>query len=109
MTPKHEKLDAADIAARTSKLAGWTYLDGKLRREYRFADFVQAFSFMTGAALVAESMNHHPDWSNVWNKVKIELSTHDAGGVTKADFALAEKMEAAAQTLLRAQAQKGGG
>ena len=68
---------------------GWQLEDGHLVREFRFANFVEAFAFMTAVALVAERMNHHPDWSNVYNKVKIRLSTHDAGGITDKDYALA--------------------
>ena len=66
---------------------------GKLHREYKFADFVTAFAFMTGAALVAEGMDHHPEWFNVWNTVRIDLQTHDAGGVTTLDVQLAQRME----------------
>src|SRR5260221_4311025 len=99
MSTKRQKLEEGAIVSRLSKLSGWTYVHGKLHREYQFADFVQAFSFMSGAALSAEGMNHHPEWFNVWNKLRIDLSTHDAGGVTEMDFMLAEKMVALAKRL----------
>ena len=74
-------------------------LSGKLHREYRFADFIYAFGFMATAAIAVEAMGHHPEWSNVWNRVTVDLTTHDAGGVTAADVALAEKLEAIARKL----------
>ena len=85
-------------AERNDALAGlpeWTLRDDKLAivREFRFADFGQAFGFMTRVALIAEKADHHPEWSNVWNKVDILLSTHSAGGVTQKDVALATKIE----------------
>jgi 4a-hydroxytetrahydrobiopterin dehydratase len=87
------KLDASEVAQRLSELAGWTVRDGKLHREYRFTDFVEAFGFMASAALIAERMNHHPEWFNVWSTVRIDLTTHDAGGITAKDFELAAAME----------------
>lgn len=87
------KLDADDVTTRLAALPGWTVQDGKLHRAYKFADFVEAFGFMTAAALVAERMNHHPEWFNVWNTVRIDLTTHDANGITAQDFALAAAME----------------
>lgn len=72
--------------------AGWSLSDGKLHRAFKFTDFPAAWAFMTRCALAAEAMNHHPDWSNVWNKVTVDLSTHDAGGVTELDLKLAAKM-----------------
>lgn len=71
----------------------WLVQDGKLHREYQFASFVQAFGFMTQVALLAEAMNHHPDWSNSYNRVKVELITHTAGGITRLDIELAGRME----------------
>jgi 4a-hydroxytetrahydrobiopterin dehydratase len=91
MTAK--KLDAQDITERLAALGGWAVRDGKLHREYKFGDFVEAFGFMASVALVAERMNHHPEWSNVWATVVIDLTTHDAGGITVADFALAVEIE----------------
>ena len=85
-------LSDTDLRAALASLPGWSLADGKLHREYRFADFVQAFAFMTAVALIAESMEHHPDWSNVWNRVTVDLSTHDAGGITDLDLKMAENM-----------------
>ena len=94
--PKPVKLSESEIAVELSKLPGWKLEFGKLHREYDFVDFVAAFSFMTGAALIAQSMDHHPEWFNVWNKVRIDLSTHDSSGVTALDVKLAHSMEALA-------------
>jgi 4a-hydroxytetrahydrobiopterin dehydratase len=84
------KLDDSEVRRRLAGLAGWDLVEGKLRRRFAFTDFVEAFRFMTALALVAEKMDHHPQWSNVYNRVTIELSTHDAGGLTVLDFELAE-------------------
>ena len=84
-----KRLPDSEIRQRLESLAGWELASGKLHREFRFDDFNRAFSFMTSVALVAESMDHHPDWSNVYNRVVVDLSTHDAGGVTELDFKLA--------------------
>ena len=96
-TPRSVKLSEAEIAAALSKLPGWELQEDKLHREYKFADFVAAFAFMTGAALIAQAMDHHPEWFNVWNTVRVDLSTHDAGGVTALDVKLAHAMEALAK------------
>jgi 4a-hydroxytetrahydrobiopterin dehydratase len=79
-------------------LAGWTYDEERraIARSFRFRDFGEAFAFMTRVALEAEKADHHPDWSNVWNKVEIALTTHSAGGLTARDVALARKIEAIA-------------
>lgn len=90
---KRSKLSEPEIAERLARLPHWSLQSGKLHREYKFADFVHAFGFMSAAALCAESMNHHPEWFNVWSTVKVDLNTHDAGGITEMDFTLAEKME----------------
>jgi 4a-hydroxytetrahydrobiopterin dehydratase len=86
------RLTDAEIAIRLAALPGWSLANGKLRRELNFKDFSEAFGFMARAALVAEKMDHHPDWSNVYSRVTVELSTHDAGGITALDFELAEAM-----------------
>jgi 4a-hydroxytetrahydrobiopterin dehydratase len=86
---KMQNLTDEEIAARMKEAPGWEVRDGKLHREFRFADFVSAFSFMSAVALVAERSDHHPEWSNVYNRVVIDLSTHDAGGLTEKDFKLA--------------------
>lgn len=86
------KLSDAEINDKLASLDGWSLKDGKLHREFKFSDFNAAFGFMARAALFAEQMNHHPEWFNVYNKVIIDLATHDAGGVTELDFKLAGKM-----------------
>lgn len=90
------KLDDADIEAELASTPGWSRSGNKLARTFEFADFVAAFGFMTRAALVAERMNHHPEWFNVYRTVKVELATHDAGGITRLDFELARAMSALA-------------
>jgi 4a-hydroxytetrahydrobiopterin dehydratase len=87
------KLDDHDLQARLQELRGWSIVGGKLHRQFLFKDFVEAFGFMTAVALIAESMNHHPDWSNVYNRVTVELTTHDAGGITAMDFAFAKRVD----------------
>ena len=87
------KLEEKDIAAEVAKLKGWTVENGSLHRVFEFKDFSAAFGFMARVALAAEKMDHHPDWSNSWNKVTVDLATHSAGGLTKNDFELAGKMQ----------------
>ena len=87
-----EKLETGEITARLDGLDGWALHDGKLRREFKFANFSEAFGFMTRAAIEAEKMDHHPEWFNVWNKVVVDLNTHSAGGITELDFELASRM-----------------
>jgi 4a-hydroxytetrahydrobiopterin dehydratase len=96
-----ERLSNAEREALMSQTAGWTLApDGlSMRRAFKFADFREAFGFMTRVALAAEKADHHPDWSNVYNRVEIVLTTHDAGGLTVRDFALAQEIDAAAQRL----------
>ena len=89
-------LETAEIEAKLADLDGWTLEAGKLHREFEFANFVEAFGFMTRVALVAEKMDHHPEWSNVYNRVAVDLTTHDANGLTTLDFALASAMNEAA-------------
>jgi 4a-hydroxytetrahydrobiopterin dehydratase len=96
MAGERKRLTDDEVRARLAEAPGWTFAGGALHREYRFADFVEAFGFMARGALVAEAMNHHPNWSNVYNRVTIDLSTHDAGGVTSLDFDLAKRLEAIA-------------
>ncbi|MGC1618673.1 MAG: 4a-hydroxytetrahydrobiopterin dehydratase [Candidatus Acidiferrum sp.] len=88
-----KKLSDTEVQALLPKLAGWKIVDGKLHQEYVCKDFVTAFGNMTRVALVAESMNHHPEWCNVWNKVVIDLTTHSVKGISDYDFVLAEKVE----------------
>ncbi len=87
-----EKLDSDELRVEVEKLSGWSLENDKLHREFLFQDFNEAFGFMARVALIAESMQHHPEWFNVWNRVVVDLSTHDAGGVTSLDVELAQKM-----------------
>ena len=86
-----KKLDEAAIVAALQALPGWSRVPGReaITRSMKFADFNAAFGFMTRVALVAEKVDHHPEWFNVWNRVDITLSTHDAGGLTDRDLKLA--------------------
>lgn len=86
--------DDAQIAAELATLPGWTREGDFIEREWRFADFSAAFGFMTRVALLAEKAEHHPNWSNVWNRVHIRLTTHDAGGLSARDFTLARAIDA---------------
>jgi 4a-hydroxytetrahydrobiopterin dehydratase len=88
------KLSADEIAARLASIPGWSLDQGKLFRELVFPDFVRAFAFMSQVALLAEKQDHHPDWTNVYNRVRIHLHTHDAGGITEQDFLLAAAINA---------------
>jgi 4a-hydroxytetrahydrobiopterin dehydratase len=90
------KANESEIQQALADLRSWTVVDGKLHREYRFRGFVQAFGFMAQAALVAERAAHHPEWFNVYNRVVVDLTTHEAGGITTKDFDLAREMEAIA-------------
>jgi 4a-hydroxytetrahydrobiopterin dehydratase len=90
---KSERLSKQEIAAGLRKLDGWSVVKGNLHRLFEFKDFAQAFGFMKRVALAADRMDHHPDWSNAYNKVTVDLSTHSAGGLTKNDFELARKIQ----------------
>jgi len=94
MARKIARLSAAEIKTALKTLPGWSLAKAKLHREYKFADFSAAWGFMSRLALVAEQMNHHPEWFNVWSTVKIDLTTHDAGGISKLDVEWAAKAEA---------------
>lgn len=93
------KLPLSDVEARLRDpaLHGWSVKAEKLHREYRFSGFAEAFGFMAGAALYAEKQDHHPEWFNVYNRVVIDLTTHDAGGISERDFRLALAFEVLAQ------------
>ncbi|MBM4335239.1 MAG: 4a-hydroxytetrahydrobiopterin dehydratase [Deltaproteobacteria bacterium] len=84
------KLGEKQIESALRALPGWSIRAGKLHRELRFADFSAAFGFMTRVALEAEKRDHHPEWSNVWSRVSIDLVTHESGGITERDVALAQ-------------------
>lgn len=85
-------LTRSEIDLALTKLKGWEIKNGKLHRQFEFKSFVEAFGFMSSVALLAESMGHHPEWFNVYNRVIIELTTHDAGGLTAMDVELATKV-----------------
>lgn len=88
-TPKLLKPD--ELKAAVSSLEGWSISNDKLHREFQFKSFVEAFGFMSSVALIAQTMGHHPEWSNVYNRVTIDLTTHDAGGITDLDVELARQ------------------
>ncbi|HEY1555392.1 MAG TPA: 4a-hydroxytetrahydrobiopterin dehydratase [Kofleriaceae bacterium] len=90
------KLSDSQITTELAQTTGWTRAGDKLQRTFEFRDFVAAFGFMASAALVAERLNHHPEWFNVYKTVRVELATHDAGGITALDFELARAMNAIA-------------
>ena len=83
----------SQLDAFLTEFGEWSIENDKLHREFIFANFVEAFGFMTKAAILAEKANHHPEWFNVYKKVVVDLTTHEAGGITERDFALAKQME----------------
>ena len=89
-----QKLTDAQIQENLAQVDGWTIENGKLHKEFQFDNFITAFGFMTQLALVAESLNHHPEWFNVYNRVTIDLTTHDAGGISELDFQWAKQADA---------------
>jgi 4a-hydroxytetrahydrobiopterin dehydratase len=91
-------LGDAEVRRRLGELPGWEVVDGRLHRAFTFADFSEAFGFMTRVALAAEKLNHHPDWSNSWNTVTVDIVSHAAGGITDACFALARACAAAGRS-----------
>ena len=92
-----DKLEAHEVERRLAALNNWSLVNGKLHRDFKFGSFVEAFGFMASAALEAEKMDHHPEWFNVYSKVSVDLTTHEAGGITELDFALAVRMNALAE------------
>jgi 4a-hydroxytetrahydrobiopterin dehydratase len=95
--PRPKALAPSEIETRLATLPGWSIENGKLHRELRFPDFVRAFGFMSEVALHAEKLDHHPEWSNVYATVVVDLVTHDAKGITELDFELARRMSAIAE------------
>jgi len=93
---EHRKLEDDEIRGRLGEIEGWTFENGKLHREMKFESFVRAFGFMSSVALEAEKRNHHPEWFNVYNRVVVDLATHDVGGVSEKDFDLAKAIDALA-------------
>jgi 4a-hydroxytetrahydrobiopterin dehydratase len=94
-----KKMTEPEVSAAVANLAGWSVVNGKLHRDYKFPDFPHAIGFMAIAAPNIEKMNHHPEWSNVYNRVSVDLTTHDAGGITHRDFELAALLEGIANKL----------
>ena len=94
MSEEHyHKLSDQEIQKEVGKLGGWKVVNGKINKTFEFDDFVQAFGFMTRVAMEAEKMNHHPEWFNVYNRVEVTLTTHDADGLSARDAAMARAME----------------
>jgi 4a-hydroxytetrahydrobiopterin dehydratase len=89
----YRKLSEKEIALEVAKLSGWKVVNGKVNKTFEFDDFVQAFGFMTRVAMEAEKMNHHPEWFNVYNRVRIDLVTHDVGGISDYDIKLANTID----------------
>ena len=100
--PRPGRLSDAEVSQRLAALSGWSVKAGKLHRELTFADFTQAFAFMSDVAREADVLDHHPEWFNVYNRVVIDLTTHDAGGITALDFDLARRAEEHAARRARA-------
>lgn len=94
------KLTSEEIQAGLAGLPGWTVEQNKLHREYKFPDFAHAIGFIAIAAPRIEKLDHHPEWANVYNKVTVDLTTHDSGGITKKDLDLAVMLEGIARKLL---------
>lgn len=88
-----QRLSDEQIKTELSRLKGWNVVNGKLHKDYTFDDFVDAFGFMCKAAIHIEKMNHHPEWFNVYNKISVDLMTHDAGGITQNDISLAKTLD----------------
>jgi 4a-hydroxytetrahydrobiopterin dehydratase len=87
-----DKISEDKVRSRLQELSGWSLEAGKLTREFVFKDFVEAFGFMTRAAIEAEKADHHPEWFNVYKKVRVQLTTHECGGISERDFKLAKVM-----------------
>ena len=88
-----ERANSETIQAFIAEHSGWSLAHDKLHREFKFRDFIEAFGFMSRVAILAERANHHPEWFNVYNKVVVDLTTHEAGGISEKDFALALEMD----------------
>lgn len=91
------RLGEGQIREQLAKIPAWTIVDGKLHREFKFKDFVEAFSFMSAVALIAEKKNHHPDWSNSYDRLVVDLVSHDVGALSQRDFDLAQAIDALAR------------
>lgn len=93
MSEDYHKLTEKEIPQQVAKLDGWKVVNGKVNKSFEFDDFVQAFGFMIKVAMEAEKMNHHPEWFNVYNRVKIDLVTHDVNGISNYDIKLAKTID----------------
>ncbi|HEX9319313.1 MAG TPA: 4a-hydroxytetrahydrobiopterin dehydratase [Nitrososphaeraceae archaeon] len=93
MSTRYERLDEKKLQEEVNKLEGWAVKQGRLSKSFKFPNFVKAFGFMTQVAIEAEKMDHHPDWTNVYNQVEINLVTHDAKAITTNDLRLANIIE----------------
>ena len=102
MEETRRRLTEGEVEHALSRLAGWQVVNGKLHREYRFLDFVEAWAFMSGAALIVQQMDHHPEWSNVYHTVRVDLVTHDVNGISRRDVDLALRLEELAARHTRA-------
>ena len=100
MTDEKKRLTEAEIAAELKTLPGWSVADGKLLRNYSFGSFVRAWAFMSAGALVIQQLDHHPEWFNVYDRVRVELVTHSISGISPADVELARKLEELARPWL---------
>ncbi|MGH9622536.1 MAG: 4a-hydroxytetrahydrobiopterin dehydratase [Bryobacteraceae bacterium] len=94
-----QTLSGEELKRILQQLPRWTVQEGKLHREYKFPDFARAFGFMAAAAVLIEKRNHHPEWLNVYNRVTVDLTTHDAGGITEKDVELARTLDSIASPL----------
>lgn len=94
-----QTLSGEDLNRELRQLSGWEVQGGKLHREFKFPDFAHAFGFMATAAVLIEKRNHHPEWLNVYNRVTVDLTTHDAGGITQKDVDLARMLDTIALRL----------
>lgn len=96
MAGERRRLSGGEIGEALARLPGWSVAGEKLHREYAFGDFVRAWAFMSAAALVIQQMDHHPEWFNVYDRVRVDLVTHDLGGISSRDVELATRLEALA-------------
>jgi len=90
---KTKKLNASETKKHLKELTGWTLDNNFIQKDFEFKDFLEAFGFLSRIAVLSEKLNHHPNWSGVYNKVQIKLQTHDAGGITAKDIELAKQIE----------------
>ncbi|CAB4372006.1 MAG: 4a-hydroxytetrahydrobiopterin dehydratase [Actinobacteria bacterium] len=93
MSPRDRVLSAEEVADRLASIPDWKMVDGHLHREFTYANFAEAWAFMNRVAPIAEELDHHPNWSNVWNSVVIDITSHDSGGPTERCFALAKGID----------------